>query len=255
MKRIVRVCVVVLVLSLVLGLAGCLMGGQLRSVGLDENTWRDLRDLWTDAGEESTPVQMPEGDITALEFDVGGAELIVRGGEAFSLQVLSGSVRNNRVENGVWLLESNAPDWRGSKIEVTVPADQRLERVRVDVGAGRVELENLQCETAELEVGLGAVQATDVRVYQKSKLSVDLGELKLSGGLLGETFVTCSMGNVRLKLERPEEYGYEVSSDLGSVSIDGRSYSGLDSQCKQFPEADNFYTVHCEMGNVQLDFG
>lgn len=253
MKRIVQVCGAILVLSLVLGLAGCLMGGRPRSVNFGSgwfDRWDFVRNEHTDAGS----VQMPDGTITSLEFDLGGAEVTVRGGESFSLEVLHGSLRKNQVQNGVWMLENGVKDLSGAEIVVTVPQDQVLDRLNLEVGAGKLNLENLHCKTAEFEVGVGSLNAAGVTVEERSDLTVELGQLQLDGSLLGRTAVQCEMGDVTLNLEKPAEYGYRVTSDMGSVSIDGQSYGGMGTELEMMRDASNFYEIDCDMGSVNLEF-
>ena len=85
--------------------------------------------------------------------------------------------------------------------------------------------------------------------------SVGLGTLSIDGGALYQyTEIDCGMGSVKLKLERPDSYGYAVSGGMGSVSIDGSRYAGMSIDAKQNSGADTFYQIQCGMGSVQLEF-
>ena len=73
MKRIVKVCSAVLVFSLVLGLVGCLMGGRPQHVHWNGG-WLDRWHFW-ETKETVASVEVPQGEIRALEFELGGGEL------------------------------------------------------------------------------------------------------------------------------------------------------------------------------------
>ena len=138
-------------------------------------------------------------------------------------------------------LRNGVKDLSGAEIVVTVPQDQVLERLNLEVGAGKLNLENLHCKTAEFEVGVGSLNAAGVTVEERSDLTVELGQLQLDRqGLLGRTAVQCEMGDVTLNLEKRAEYGYRVTSDMGSVSIDGQSYGGMETELEMMRDASNF---------------
>ncbi len=255
MRRIVQVCVATLVFSLLLGLAGCFMGGRPESVRFDNGLfghWNFIR--MDDDPSASTAVQVPQGNITALEFDLGGGEVTVQGGDGFSIDVRKGSIRQNQVKNGVWKLENGTKDWSGAEIVVTVPQNQVLEHLDMEVGTGRLTLENLRCKTAQFEVGVGSLNASNITVEQKSDVVVELGQVQFDGSLLGKTSVQCEMGDVKMELARPKEYGYRVEGDLAAVSIDGQSFDGLDTSMETMSDAPNFYEIQCDLGNVQISF-
>ena len=122
------------------------------------------------------------------------------------------------------------------------------------MGAGRMDLENLHCKAADFKVGVGSIGAEHLVVEEQTNLDVSMGKLDLSGRLLGETTVECDMGEVDLELEKPEEYGYSVASSMGTVTVDGQKYNGLDTEVEIFPEAKNFYKIQCDMGSVEVEF-
>lgn len=252
MKRIVKVCSAVLVFSLVLGLVGCLMGGRPQHVHWNGG-WLDRWHFW-ETKETVASVEVPQGEIRALEFELGGGELTLRSGTGFSLEVARGSLRQNKVSNGVWILENGTPDLEGARIVVTIPEDRLMDWIHLDVGAGRMDLENLHCKAADFKVGVGSIGAEHLVVEEQTNLDVSMGKLDLSGRLLGETTLECDMGEVDLELEKPEEYGYSVASSMGTVTVDGQKYNGLDTEVEIFPEAKNFYKIQCDMGSVEVEF-
>ncbi len=82
-----------------------------------------------------------------------------------------------------------------------------------------------------------------------------MGTLKIDGGTLARhNEIQCGMGTVKLKLERPDLYGYAVSGGMGEVSIDGSRYAGMAIDTEQNTGAGTFYQIQCGMGSVQLEF-
>ena len=200
------------------------------------------------------------GDVRELEISIGGGRVILQSGDSYRLQVEGNPRYESELSDGEWEIYTNdnwntGINWDDVVFTITLPAGAVLDEISLTLGAGTLTADALCCYEADLEVGAGMMTLKDFVCTGDCEISVGLGTLIIDGGALAQyTDVDCGMGTVKLKLERPDFYGYSVSGGMGSVSVDGNKYSGMSIDATQNAGADTFYQIQCGMGSVQLEF-
>lgn len=104
---------------------------------------------------------------------------------------------------------------------------------KVDVGAGNVEIDNFSAESLEVDCGVGSAS--------------------LKGSILKTAEADCGVGQIILELSgREEDYNYEVSAGVGSVEINGKSYSSLSVEKTIDNGADKDIQLDCGVGQIEV---
>lgn len=206
----------------------------------------------------ATIYQKGNHEIRSIEAELGAGEFILRRGETFNITSERGDVSKIRsyVEHGVWKLEGPNHLVNFSKtlgrVTITVPADFYAESLEIELGAGRMTVQELAAKYASVSVGAGQIEMEDCYL-ESAELECAMGELLFNGTLLGKGSIDCGMGNVEVHTKGdPSQYGYSVDCGMGNVEIAGQKYSGLGAEAVQNATAPNYYEIDCGMGNVEF---
>ena len=221
-----------------------------------------------------------EGNIGSLNVEIGGCTLYLEESKdsVFSLEAENTRKLQAYIENGTLYIKAlrNGQIWNepGScKITLYVPEVYMKEKADIAVGAGAIEMENLNAADVYLEVGAGSVEAGrlqadsldvnvgagEVSIYemQVRRLAgeVGVGYGYLKGDVTENADISCAMGSVDLFLGGAQpDYNYAVECGMGSVEIGSESYSGLAREQYVNNQAPRNINVDCAMGSVSIYF-
>ncbi len=195
------------------------------------------------------------------------------------------------VENGTWYIKEdpyvgsrlfglnislgNIRHWNRAynpEIIITVPKGFKAETFDINVGAGDVRIASIDAVQGEISVDAGRLTADRIRMDKESQyrvgagemvledvelngmsLKCDVGRVKVEGILLGENDISCDVGNIELDLKGDvRDYSYDISSDIGKVTIDRESYHSEKKLIEN--ETGNSLLLDCGIGNITVDF-
>lgn len=202
-----------------------------------------------------------QSEIRNLDIEIGGATVTIIEGDGFALTVTGTQAYTQEFVDGTWEI-SNAS--HGGKLglnsmqevyfDITVPSNHAFDEISLSIGAGMLTGSDLACRKLEVDVGAGSADLTNITATVESDWSVGAGALNLQGTLNGEVDFECGMGRIIANLARPEDFGYIISSGMGSVSVDGDTYSGTSVDTSRNPKAATVYEIDCGMGSVEIQF-
>jgi len=134
--------------------------------------------------------------------------------------------------------------------QVAVVADQ----IEIELGAGQVEAEGVQCRKIEIEVGAGEAILYDI-IAETFAASVGMGDITVNGDISKKLDVECAMGNADFELAGEEEdFNYEIECAAGNISLGNSDYSGLGMDKEIDNGAEKNCTLECAMGNISVEF-
>lgn len=219
-------------------------------------------------------------DIRELDFELGACSFTTQlsPDNNFYLEASYAGKLQGYVENGTLYIRSTATvkrwnELNGCRVILYVPADAYFDKAEVEVGAGRLEFDQLQAKEVSLEVGAGQISLNELQ-SESLEVNVGLGQITLeemtvgrlnaeigmgefvaAGALNGDADVECSMGNVSLTLEgNQKDFNFELSKAMGNVTVGRSSSSGFASEQYLDNQAGKTIDVECSMGNVTIKF-
>lgn len=187
-------------------------------------------------------------EISKISIECGFTNLQIKSGDIFKVETnnlkISFSENNGNIrikeENHNWISNRNNPT---SQLIIYIPQDLKtLEKVKIESGAGEVNINNLETEILDLEVGAGGVYIENLNVKEKLKLDggagkteiknseinnldaeMGVGEFILQGKLIGKNKIDSGIGAIKINLE-DEISNYTIKSrkGIGSISLDGK---------------------------------
>lgn len=184
-------------------------------------------------------------DINNIKIDVGTTNMVIKYGDTFSITAENVSKEFKIKEEGNTLIikEKNITIFgnkKSSHTTITIPND--LNNLSIDIGAVKLELSDITSNNFSLNQGAGKVVITNlisnnttidggagelhITSSKLQNLDLDLGAGKCyyNGILLGNNKIDQGVGELILDLYR-EDYTIKASKGLGSITINGESYS------------------------------
>lgn len=202
--------------------------------------------------------------IHSLFISAGACAVTVETGDRFRLRTegYQGTEIVSEVSDGVWRISDSIDKsrifgiksaFRIRKIMVTIPKDHHFEMVKLNIGAGAMEVNGIHTSKSILNAGAGQLIVKDFDVIDTS-IKCGMGEIDFKGSIWGRCDVDCGMGCVKAVLRKTEDYGYSASVGMGDVRIGDYVFSGVSGKQMVNKGADNFYKVSCSMGTVKISF-
>lgn len=184
-------------------------------------------------------------DINNIKIDVGTTNMVIKYGDTFSITAENVSKEFKIKEEGNTLIikEKNITIFsnkKSSHTTITIPND--LNNLSIDIGAGKLELSDITSNNFSLNQGAGKVViinlisnnttidggAGELHITSSKLQNLDLdlgaGKCYYNGILLGNNKIDQGVGELILDLYR-EDYTIKASKGLGSITINGESYS------------------------------
>lgn len=227
-----------------------------------------------------------KGTFDTLDIDIGYGDCYIISGGDQDVTTVSGMnieeayLSANITSGGVLEVSYNKPDGHSrwghnyaAELTISIP-EKEYKKLIVNMEAGEMTIENMTAEKAEIEVGAGQLYLNYLNVADTCKMKVEAGHLQVDslyaknlevncevGSIESyETNVTkgnltCEMGSITMYMKDSESnYNYTVKSEMGSVTVGGDSYTGLQKKRSVDNGADRNLDMNCEMGSIELYF-
>lgn len=193
-------------------------------------------------------------DVTELEISVKATSLKIRQSkdeETVRVETNNEYVSSWTDQNGLHVIEkSHGVFGLGGTGEVVIYVREGyvFDEVEVSVGAGTLEVANLETKKLKLDLGAGKSEIRKLKVYDEVKIDGGAGSLSIENGeakdarisigagkadlklkLEGENKIECGVGKLDLELLwQKDGYRLEIDKGLGSVKLDGQNMSDGD---------------------------
>lgn len=221
-----------------------------------------------------------DGTFSRVDIEVGGCTFTTRnsGDDAFYIEVENTDKFQAYVEADTLYVKSVTTTMfqkaqNKCKIILYVPAAYQFEHVRMELGAGRMEVGDLHAREASLEVGAGEIVAQGTEA-DKLELSVGMGSIELDGmsvnrldisvgmggvtakgSVSGDIKAECSMGSMEMTLEGSRnDFNYTLECAMGTIELGSDEYSGMAMSKSISNGAGKSITADCSMGSMTIRF-
>ena len=124
----------------------------------------------------------------------------------------------------------------------------------LEAGAGRIVANSPRIKTLDISIGAGSIELTDMEIG-RLEAEVGMGEFLADGSLDKSANVNCSMGNVEMIIDGSEEdFNYYLDGAMGNISVGDASFSGFSQEKKIDNKAHKDMEIECSMGNISISF-
>ena len=184
-------------------------------------------------------------EIKNIRIDMVTSNLVIKKGDTLNVTAdnVSKRFKVNEESNTLTIKEKSVNVFRNksiSKVIITIPSnlkdlsidvdagkleisDINTSRFNLDQGAGKVTITNLISNKTDIDGGVGELNITS-SVLEDLDLDMGAGKFYFSGSLHGNNKIEQGIGELILDLNG-NDYTIKASKGLGSITINGESYS------------------------------
>lgn len=189
-----------------------------------------------------------ENDISVLDIDIKGINFEVEATDNPHIVVESNYESLTVQTKGDVLLIKDKKTFyfnTGGKavLKLYIPKDKIFDKVDINTGTGRTDMENLQAKTIDMQFGAGKTMLQNISVSDNAfieggvgklyirdskfcnlNLEMGVGKLEFSGTLLGRSILKMGVGASEISLIGSlDDYKLHVEKGIGNIYIDGES--------------------------------
>lgn len=283
MKKSVAVCLISGFVLIAIGIITVIISASMGVAG-------QIRDSFNDASPGNYEAVYNEFvDVKSIDFEINRANLEVSEGDVFSIKYqkhsnsdfecyidedgewhISGSVRSKRLSlyNIISWFENGEKD----TIYITIPAGTELSDFDLEVNAGNVEWKDITAGDFDIDVNAGNIELYGVNIIGKMEISCSAGNVEVDNASVSDLYISLSagnvdwsgdargninadsnMGNVTIRLSGDvDDYNYDVNSNMGSVTLNGKEYEGWSETINIQNGAEKNIILSSNMGNIDV---
>lgn len=254
-QTIIKYLALALALFIISSIVSCIILGfkTFSYIFSDEKNGGELKDITIDCNFDNINMEINSIDLevkTSIDFKIetnGNIEVLCRK-NVLSINDLS------KVAN------------KDNKMIIYLPEDKILNSSTIELGAGKVSLNNLNTSNLMLELGAGKVVINDLNVSNKVEieggmgefivnssiiknldLDIGMGKTTINSKLLGDNEINAGIGQLNLNLVS-QDYKININKGIGSATIDGEKISND----KDYGTGDNVINIEGGIGNIKI---
>lgn len=208
-------------------------------------------------------------EMKNLDIQIKYAKLNIKSGNMFKIE--SNDTNIYCVENNDCIqIRDRSDGWMNKSKDVTVyiPTSTIFDDIKIQTGAGKVEIELLKAKKLQFEVGAGSTKINQLDIMNEAKINAGAGSFIINSGtinnlklelgagkteikseILGNSKIESGIGKLDLKLIG-EDYQIETENGIGAIRINGDKVSNE----SKYGNGDNKLKVEGGIGAIDIDF-
>lgn len=223
--------------------------------------------------EEMIGTKFDTQNVTVLDIDTQYTDLKLKVGEYLLAETNNKNISCTQDNNTIKIKEKHTNIFAkssGAELIVYIPEDIKLENIKIENGAGKIEIENIKTEKLDLDLGAGDTNITNLNVLSKTDIQTGAGNLEIYSGIInnlnlemgagnvdissnitGKSNIEAGVGNLNLNINgSKEDYELDIEKGLGEIRIDGQKISGS----TKYGTGNNRMKVEAGIGNININF-
>lgn len=222
---------------------------------------------------EMSMIDFENSDVATLDIDVAFTNLIIKRGDLLLAETNNKNInckQNNqnlqiKEKAHSWFSENNKGD-----LVVYIPENLEFEKVKINAGAGKIQIENINTENLYLELGAGETKIEKLNVTNDCKiesgagkvsilsgniknlnLDMGVGEFNVTSAITGDSKVNAGIGSLELNIQNSKEnYTIKADKGLGSIKIDGKEVA----DDVRYGDGQNTIKIDGGIGAIKINF-
>lgn len=212
-------------------------------------------------------------NIAFLDIDIAYSNLTIRKGEYLKVESSDKDIQCKQDEQKIIIKERNSNWFNNTKKEeliVYVPENLQFDKVNINTGVGKVNIEILNTKVLKMDLGAGETSIQNINITESAKIDTGAGKVnikeakindlrcdlgigatEISAKLLGNTRIGTGVGSLKLDvLGKKEEYETKINKGLGNVTIDEEKIS--DNEV--VGNGENKIDIDGGVGKIKINF-
>lgn len=263
-QKVIRYLAIAFAFFLIFGILSCLMYGF--------SFMADLLDDEPVNTEELKNLEVSENALL-LDIDIVSSNIIIKEGDSFQVETNNSNITTKQHHQKLYIKEEQH-SWFSNRNDtiliIFIPSDYIFDKVTIESGAGKVNIETLATKSLYLDLGAGKVEMNDLTVLEDAEidggageinirsgsihnldLDMGIGKLSLTSKLTGINKINTGIGKVEMFfIGTLEDYQIKLDKDLGTATIDGNNMSSN----TYYGTGDQQINIDGGIGKVQILF-
>lgn len=213
-------------------------------------------------------------NVAFLDIDIAYSNLTIRKGEYLKVESSNKDIQCKQDKQKIKIKERNN-NWffnntKKEELVVYVPENLQFDRVNINTGAGKVNIEILNTKVLKMDLGAGETSMKNINITENAKIDTGAGKVnikaakindlkcdlgigatEISAKLLGNTRISTGVGSLKLDVfGKKEEYETKVNKGLGNVTIDEEKIS----DDEVVGNGENKIDIDGGVGKIKINF-
>ena len=250
----------IFIISMIIG--GIYLITSVFSIKSDNSIDKEINTLWMQNNE----------NVISLDIDIKFSNLTIKNGDKFLVESNNKNIKykyNNsslEVEEIKYNLFNNSDV---GEVIITIPSNIRLDSIDIDNGAGSLNIESINANKFNLDLGAGVtvidniiVDSADIdsgagkfiiKFGKINNLDFDMGAgtAEITSIITGNNQINSGVGNLKLNLiDNIENYKIKINKGIGKVEIDNKEVSDNEIVGTGL----NFINISGGIGTITVNF-
>ena len=223
--------------------------------------------------DKMSTVNFKTDDISSLDINLLFTNLIIKQGNNLHVETNNEKVHFDEENNSLkikedsrnWLSQNNKGD-----LILYLPENSQFKTVEIQVGAGKIQIENLVTDFLSLELGAGETSIQRLNVSENCKiesgagkvslldgriknldLDLGVGKFELISSLLGSNKINAGIGMLELNLlGNKKDYLIKADKGIGTIHVD----EAVVSDDSTIGTGENTIKIDGGIGNIDVSF-
>lgn len=212
-------------------------------------------------------------NVAFLDIDIAYSNLTIRKGESLKVESSNKNIQCKQDKQKIEIKERESNWFNNTKKEeliVYVPENIQFDKVNINTGVGKVNIEILNTKVLKMNLGAGETSIQNINITESAKIDTGAGKVnikeakinnlrcdlgigatEISAKLLENTRIGTGVGNLKLDvLGKKEEYETKINKGLGNVTIDEEKIS--DNEV--VGNGENKIDIDGGVGEIKINF-
>lgn len=223
--------------------------------------------------DEMSMINFENSEVETLDIDVAFTNLIIKKGDLLIAETNNEDINCKQNNQNLQIKEKQhslfSKNNKGDLV-VYIPENLEFEKVRINAGAGKIQIENINAKKLYLELGAGETIIEKLNVTDNCKiesgagkvsilsgsinemnLDMGVGKFELASDITGKSEINAGIGNLELNIKNNKEnYTIKADKGIGSIKIDGKEVADDEN----YGDGENTIKIDGGIGSIKIDF-
>lgn len=261
-QKIIKYCAIAFAIFLTINIISAIMFGII-----------SFRNIFSSNNDISGKIEKLNitNDIKFLDIEVANTNIIIKKGNTLKAETnnkyLKLKERNDKLifedkRNNIFGKNNN------TDLIIYIPTEQIFNEVSIENGAGRINVELINTQKLELELGAGKVEINNLTVTKELDINGGAGEVNIKKGninnlnldmgvgtlnlesiITGYSNIEAGIGDLNLKLTGDSnDYKIKVNKGIGNATLNGEKITNE----LYYGEGSNIINIDGGIGNINI---
>ena len=223
--------------------------------------------------DEMSVINFENTEAATLDIDVAFTNLIIKKGDFLVAETNNKDINCKQDNQNLQIKEKQHGLFSGNNkddLVVYIPENLEFEKVKINAGAGKIQIENINTKNLHLELGAGETIIEKINVTDDCKiesgagkvsilsgnineldLDMGIGKFEVASAITGNSKINAGIGNLELNIQgNKENYKLKVDKGIGAIKIDGKEVANDVT----YGDGENTIKINGGIGSIKIDF-